>query len=303
MELSLVLATYNNALYLRDLLNSLTHCRHPDYWEMIIVDNGSSDNTREVVTEYSDQLPITYLSEERKGKSHALNFGIRHAIGEVILFTDDDVIPDVEWLTGHIRAMREHPEANIIGGKILIDDSTIPRWLNKSWNLKSILASQHYKGDAPVHYAEGDYPFGPNMSVRRSSLTDKNSPWPEDIGPGTQLPVGDETAFCRKVSDSSTKDILYHPSCIVEHRPRIGSNFFTASVRRCYIAGQVVALFGLPPSARAGASRSFIGLAILRLSRVRSIQELICIAARAAGYYCGRFRIKESQKRLLPTDI
>ena len=290
MQLSVILSTRNNAGMLGDFLSALSRCRQPDSWEVIIVDNASLDDTRKVIEHFSKLLPLKYCFQSIPGKSVSLNLGLSGACGEIVLFTDDDVIPDSAWLVNHIKAMNQNPDINIIGGKIVVDRTIMPSWLERSYNLKGILVTEHDKGDAPAIYADGDYPFGPNMSVRKSRLEGRINPWPEDIGPGTTIPVGDESAFCRNFSDMSDKDRLYDPACIVEHRPRIGKNFFRQSMKRCFIGGYTAAVY-FPslsrPENELGSLTRYIGW---RLFKLRSIQEFFCVGSRALGYAWGRMR-------------
>lgn len=297
MDLSLILATRNNRDTLAVLMDSLLTCVHPQQWEILLIDNGSGDGTRELAMSYGGRLPVKYYYEGTPGKSRALNLGVRHARGEVILFTDDDVIPARDWLINHVLVMRKYPDVNIVGGRIHVDPARIPVWVSRSFNLKGILATEHDKGELPRLYVPGDYPFGPNMSVRRKALYGHDEPWPVDIGPGTALPVGDETAFCRRIIGMEVDKVLYDPSCVVEHRPRKADrDFLWRSVKRCFIAGYTVALFALPATARDENPKSFVELVMQRLSRMRSAQEFLCVVARFSGY-CWAKVLGRDQKR------
>lgn len=292
MQLSVILSTRDNAGMLRDFLSALKLCNRPDSWEVIIVDNASRDETRNVIEEFCRELPLRYCFQHIPGKSVSLNTGLSQARGEIVLFTDDDVVPDREWMLSHIRAMEENPEINIVGGRIFVDRKIMPGWLARSYNLRGILVSEHDRGDAPALYAESDYPFGPNMSVRRIRLEGRNNLWPEDIGPGTGIPVGDEMAFCRQISSSSDKDRLYDPACIVEHRPRIGKNFFLQSIRRCFLGGYTGAVFlqGLSRSQdRLGSLVKYAGWHLFNLG---SVQEFFCVGSRVLGYLCGKMKAR-----------
>ena len=96
MKFSIVIATYNRADELPNTLKSLTEQRVSDSWEVIIVDNNSSDATREVVLEAARNFPVAlrYVLEKEQGRSAALNAGIQAARGEIIAITDDDVRVD-----------------------------------------------------------------------------------------------------------------------------------------------------------------------------------------------------------------
>src|ERR1700757_4351034 len=101
-NISVIVCTYNRcdelALTLESLANSLLP--PPTVWEIIVVDNNSNDKTKEAVELFVRRFPgrFRYLCEARQGKSYALNAGIRDARGEILVFTDDDVVVEATWL-------------------------------------------------------------------------------------------------------------------------------------------------------------------------------------------------------------
>src|SRR5215510_14520334 len=109
MKYSVIIATYNRAEELVKTLESLKNLESNGPWEVIIVDNNSSDNTREVVLERVDSFPVPlrYVSETEQGRSAALNAGIHASQGEILAITDDDVRVDPKWLVNAERALRE----------------------------------------------------------------------------------------------------------------------------------------------------------------------------------------------------
>jgi hypothetical protein len=141
-------------------------------------------------------------------------------------------------------------------------------------------------------YESGNFPYGPNMAVRRSVIGIQD-PWPEHLGPGRALPVGDEMVFVQNLG-AAGRERLYTPDCVVEHRPVIRGNFLFRSLKRCLQGGYVAGRYSIPEP-RAGTSRSMAGLAQSRLTGSRSVQEFCCISARATGYFFGF-----ACRRLLP---
>jgi glycosyltransferase involved in cell wall biosynthesis len=114
---SVIICTYNRAPSLRATLRSLADTRgRPEIsWEVIVVDNNSSDDTRTAVEEFAGTsgLSVRYLFEGRQGKSFALNTGIVAARGEVLAFTDDDVEVASGWVTGIWEGFQKHDCAGI----------------------------------------------------------------------------------------------------------------------------------------------------------------------------------------------
>ena len=108
MKYSVVIATYNRAAELRDTLNSLAALQPDGPWEVVVVDNNSSDDTATVHHggRKGFPVPLRYVHEAVQGRSAALNTGIRHASGEIIVTTDDDVRVEPDWLDRAGRGSR-----------------------------------------------------------------------------------------------------------------------------------------------------------------------------------------------------
>src|SRR6266852_7424384 len=102
MKITVIICTFNRCRSLSKALDSVAAQVLPESieWKVIVVDNNSSDQTRELAEDYSRRYPgrFRYLFEPQQGKSHALNTGIREARGEILAFMDDDVIVDTKWL-------------------------------------------------------------------------------------------------------------------------------------------------------------------------------------------------------------
>ncbi len=110
MKISVIICTYNRCESLARTLKSFTKISVPEgsLWELVLVDNNSKDKTKLFVEEFKKnyRLNIEYIFEEKPGKSHALNHGIKQAKGEIIAFTDDDVIVDRDWLLNIQKAFK-----------------------------------------------------------------------------------------------------------------------------------------------------------------------------------------------------
>jgi glucosyl-dolichyl phosphate glucuronosyltransferase len=106
MTITIIIATRNRAPLLAATLETLTQLESPGVpFDVLVVDNGSTDDTRAVVAQVarSSAVPIVYLTEATPGKSHALNTALAHARGDVLVFTDDDVLPAPGWLASYVR--------------------------------------------------------------------------------------------------------------------------------------------------------------------------------------------------------
>lgn len=150
-DISVIVCTYNRCDLLPRALESLLNqdCERLRY-ELLVVDNNSTDRTREVceATLRQSRVPARYVFEPQPGVSHARNAALALARAPIIAFTDDDVCVSRDWLATIKRAFDEHPSADGVGGKVLpCWSKEPPRWLTRRhW---TPLALQDY-GDVPL---------------------------------------------------------------------------------------------------------------------------------------------------------
>jgi len=222
MNLSVILCTYNRAGELRRTLESFCALAIPPAlrWELIVVDNNSTDNTRSVADGFRGRLPLRCVFEPRQGLSAARNHGVRDATGEWIVFTDDDVDVDPAWLAQLWTAANAHPEASFLGGKVLPHwETEPPRWLAE--NSATLLpgVTMHYDlGDAERFLSPEDdlMFFGANMAFLRRLLVG-NAPFQESLGrQGADLIHGEESALMKHLLESGQQG-LYVPGAVVRH--------------------------------------------------------------------------------------
>jgi len=117
LSISVIIATLNRSELLKDTLDSLTRqSRQPD--EVIVVDNGSTDKTREVVSSFNNRLKIKYVFEEVRGIPYARNTGVRNATGDIIASIDDDCVADEDWLKYIEIPFIRDPNIGIVGGEL-----------------------------------------------------------------------------------------------------------------------------------------------------------------------------------------
>ena len=171
MRYSVVIATYNRAGDLRETLASLAALRPRGDWETIVVDNNSTDGTRQVVESAATTFPapLHYVFEKEQGRSPALNAGIRRAQGDIIVTTDDDVRVEADWLDRAGEAI-EQLDCDYVGGRVLpIWGGPRPAWLpnhgGKHW---AVIALLDY-GPEPIEFG-ARVPLGVNMAFRRSAF-------------------------------------------------------------------------------------------------------------------------------------
>jgi len=219
MNVSVILCTYNRCQSLRKALESLAASILPDSieWEVLIIDNNSSDRTSDVAVDYSRRYPgqFRYIFEPQQGKSHALNSGIRESKASVLAFMDDDVTVEPNWLENLTAPLRDSTWVGV-GGRIVPPFGfSPPAWLalEGPHNLGGILALFD-KGCEGRELTEP--PFGTNMSFRKETF-EQYGLFRPDLGPcpGSEI-RGEDTEFGRRVLKAGSR-LWYEPSAIVHH--------------------------------------------------------------------------------------
>jgi glycosyltransferase involved in cell wall biosynthesis len=188
-RVSVVIATRDRAASLRETLRSLAAVDVPPEVdaEVVVIDNGSADETRAVVTDFarSGGLEVVYLLEPTPGKCRALNLGLARASGDVFLFTDDDVRFPANWIDGMSRPIREGRADTVQGGvrwspELLRSSGATPF-------VASVVASTEHKSREELEHGL----IGANMAVSRRAYELVGS-FDEELGPA-ELGAGEET--------------------------------------------------------------------------------------------------------------
>lgn len=217
MKYSIVIATYNRAVDLRDTLNSLAGLRPDGDWEVVVVDNNSTDGTRQVVESAAAgfPVPLRYLFEAEQGRSPALNAGIRLAQGDIIATTDDDVRVEPDWLD-QAGAAFERLDCDYVGGRVLpIWGGPRPAWLpdrgGKHW---AVIALLDY-GPDPIEFG-ARVPLGVNMAFRRSAFERAGLLDPQTGRKAGTLLGQEVREWCIRARAAGVRG-FYVPSMVVRH--------------------------------------------------------------------------------------
>lgn len=217
MTFSIVIATYNRARDLQQTLGSLAGLRPSGPWEVIVVDNNSTDETRDVVRRAADGFPapLRYVFEPQQGRSPALNAGIRQARGRIIVTTDDDVRVEPDWLDRAARGLDAH-ECDYVGGRVLpIWGGERPVWLpdrpGKQW---AVIALLDY-GARPLEFGRR-VPLGVNMAFRRDAF-DRAGLFDVNTGRRAGTLLGQEVReWCIRARAAGVRG-FYLPEMVVRH--------------------------------------------------------------------------------------
>jgi len=218
---SVIVCTYNGSERIIRTLDALVDQDFSkDHFEMIIVDNNSSDHTSEVIQRYMKNYPhqrIRYCFEEEQGQSFARNKGIKEAIGEILAFTDDDGLPERNWLSELLKIYQKEKKVGCVGGRVILDlPPDLPNWYNEELG-RFYLAGFDLKVNQPMEVDHVySFPFGVNISFLKEAILEVGL-FDSNLGKvGKKTLTGDETDRCLALYQKNWR-IFYHPTAIVHH--------------------------------------------------------------------------------------
>lgn len=220
VDATILVCTYNRAAHLADTLDSLAGLPHPGFtWDVMVVDNNSTDETRLVVESRAPSFPVPlhYVFEGRQGKSNALNTGMAAARAAVIVFTDDDVTVAPGWLEAGVQPLLQRADIDYTGGPVRpVWKGPCPVWLDPGGNLGGTIAVKDH-GAAPFVFEDGrKTPLGVNMAVRRR-LIERIGGFRPDLGRNGRSLLGQEQAEFFYRSRQAGARGLYVPEMVLDH--------------------------------------------------------------------------------------
>ncbi len=240
LDISIVIATHNRESILNETLRHMTEldCSGIDV-EFVIVDNNSTDRTKEVVLEFSNRLPVRYLFEPKAGQNCARNRALAEAkLGKIVAFTDDDVVPNKGWLKAIMSVCERWSEYDVFGGRIYIiwPAGRIPKWAEIPC-VRGLSFAEHDYAESECEYAWGKYPFSGNFWIRRKVLAggrkfDEAVAWQ----PRNRILATEAMFFHGLLRDGYV--FLYSPKAVVGHRVALEQLSLIYLLKRAYSGGR-----------------------------------------------------------------
>ena len=218
--ITILLPTHNRCAEVRQTLDAMCRVdRNGIDCEFVVIDNNCSDSTPQVVAEYKNRLPLVFLQEKRPGKNCALNKALKECpMRDIVVFTDDDVTPDEDWLQEIVASTKKWSNIAVFGGRVHVKwpNDHQPDWAVADW-IVAIGYSHHDFGSDDTLYTPRASPFGPNFWVRKS-VFDRLPFFDDTIGPRPENRImGSETSFLLALKRLGFQ-MLYWPGARVEHR-------------------------------------------------------------------------------------
>jgi GT2 family glycosyltransferase len=209
MQLSLVICSRNRASQLAESLRTLTRLQYPVPWELVIVDNGSNDETQDVIKKYEKNFLLKTVIEPRAGLGRAHNRALAMSKGEIVAFTDDDCYPADDFLNSVVRCFTEDPRLGFIGGRVLLHDPEDYRI-----TIQEKVDRQDF---GPGDFLPAGLIQGANFACRRETLESIGG-FDERFGPGALFNCEEVDAMARMLAHGWHG--AYDPRPLVYHHHR-----------------------------------------------------------------------------------
>jgi glycosyltransferase involved in cell wall biosynthesis len=279
---SLVLCTRNRAEQLKICLEYIARQNPSCSWELVVVDNGSTDDTGRILSEYAAKAPFPthILYEGQPGKSRGLNQALRVTRGDIMAFIDDDCYVASDYID-RAREVFEDPKIGFAGGRVELFDSTdypLAIWTSTEPALL-----------APRSYLEPGFVPGGNMMLRRQVLEAIGGFDPE-LGPGARFSSGEDPDIQARACFAGWWG-LYTPNVVVAHHHRRKTKDGPAW-RRSYSmgTGAYKAKFLLIPETRSIYLRACYWTFRRTLGGRYALRDLLWELQGAASYFAHRLR-------------
>ncbi|BAZ00061.1 glycosyl transferase family protein [Tolypothrix tenuis PCC 7101] len=217
IQISAIICTHNRDTYLGAAIDSLLAQDFAAEFEVVVVDNNSSDRTKEVVAQRASNPRLKYVFEPTTGLSVARNTGAKLASGEILAYLDDDAVASDRWLSVFYDAYKNNSQLAIAGGKVTLlwpQDVQQPRWLSPG--LAANLGAYDL-GDSIIYIDKPSFtPRGLNYCIRRSFLEEIGGFDPHLGRVGKNLLSNEELQMTEFALQKGWQ-VAYLPAALVAH--------------------------------------------------------------------------------------
>ena len=268
LRATVAIPTYNRADYLRQALASIDAQEFPrDQYEILVIDNNSTDHTKAVVAEFSDCHPAPlYLLETKQGLDHGRNRAIDEARGEIIIFADDDIIVQPDWITQMCAPIMSDTEHHIgaVGGEVIpVFPDGLPPWIAE-WH-----APLAFRSDGgPLN--DRDTPMGANLAFPRWVFA-QLGPFHTalDRSAGNYFSGGD-SEMIRRICAANLQ-VWFSPEAAVQHQMPASRTTFRYAARHAFDSARSRVI---DRSGRPGGKTYLLGRLIINLLKVAAFALL-----------------------------
>jgi glycosyltransferase involved in cell wall biosynthesis len=233
-ELSVIIPTYNRCETLHKAISAyLNQSALRNLSEIIVVDDGSTDSTGDVVTALSEESNglIRYFRQPNRGPAAARNRGIREARCELVLFTDDDIIPTPNIVVEHIEWHRRFPEeSTAVLGHVTWAQEVKPTPFMKWYGSDALFSYAHFVGRTELDYADF---YTCNLSLKTAFLR-RNGVFDEDF----KVAAYEDVELAYRLKKTGLR-LLYNPNALAYHEQYVSFDDACRRARKAGLAEQV----------------------------------------------------------------
>lgn len=219
MKLSVIICTYNRDKYIYNVLKSIAENDFSqDMYEIILVNNNSTDNTELECTRFQVDYPnvsFVYCVERNQGLSYARNRGIIESSNEILIYVDDDATVNKYYLSAYLNFFANNPTIWAAGGPVEpVYETAEPQWM--SHYTKRLITGYVNRGKKQIEYTDGSYPGGGNCAFRKEVFA-KIGHFNVDLGrKGNSLVGAEEKDIFDKIQNMGGR-YFYLPTPILYH--------------------------------------------------------------------------------------
>lgn len=225
-KVSVIIPTRNrSALLSKCLISLVNQSVNRNVYEVVVVDNGSTDNTKAIAEEFSDELNLQYCYEAEPGLHIGRHAGLRQSKSEVLSYIDDDVEVHPIWVESIIGAFTDVDVVMVGGNNIPMFVQSPPAWLKKMWDTPKRGKNQMIsalsvlkKVEVHKHYFSPYSVWGCNFSIRKSTLMEAGGFHPDGMPKELIRFRGDGETHVSRYVEESGKKCLFHPGASVYHK-------------------------------------------------------------------------------------
>ena len=235
-EISVAVCTYNRADVLPKCLESLTNqSADKDMFEVLIIDNNSTDRTKEITSKFCEKHSnFRYVFEEKQGHSQARNRAIAEAKGKYLAYIDDDETVNREFVQSILKCFHE-TDADIVGGPVFTWIDSVKKTVFYNAGAYNFHPSSERKRMIPPGF---DFGFGCGHSCFKKSLFDELGGFSENFGiVNGKLQMGEDSEMGYRLLKAG-KVFYYEPKMIVQHQLRTKELEFAGILKRSYNTGK-----------------------------------------------------------------
>jgi len=222
MKLSVIIPTRNRCELLKITLESITHqSMDKAFFEVIVVDNGSTDNTKQVSEEFRNKLNLNYIYEPKPGLHEGRHTGLKNSKSEILVYADDDIEAYPTWLESISEDFREESVALVGGNNLPKYESTPPLWIETLWSYNEYGKYNGYYSLIDFGNKKKEinpfFVFGCNFSIRKRFVLEFGGFHPDGMPRDIIRLRGDGESYISKMILKNSYKTVFDPQASVFH--------------------------------------------------------------------------------------